>query len=339
MKTVEYNPGAGCEITEWPGVSVIIITRGRNDMAQRAVRTVLACDYPRNKLQVVVQEETDTPSPILGPGVEYHTIPQLDRGFGYNRNRAVAHACHPIIVFTDDDCEVESSWLKHLVRPLVLDPMLSAVGGAVLIPHSGPLGQCESILGLPGGGVYYIHLSRGKYMHWPTFSTCNCAVRGSVLQQAGGFNEALSFGGEDQLLSTTISRHQPVIFNPYARIYHKPRNNLIGIWRWFVRRGIARVAALSHEPDRHKYIRYQLTTSPTIRIVLLLGFCLIMNLHPGKILGMVFLIYYFFTIWRYGWSRKYYPNITTLLLLPFVKILMDMAMDAGILKALLKKIF
>jgi O-antigen/teichoic acid export membrane protein len=56
---------------EWPAVSVIIVTRGRHEAAIEAVHSVLQVDYPAEKLEVVVIEETDNPRPIEGYQVRY----------------------------------------------------------------------------------------------------------------------------------------------------------------------------------------------------------------------------------------------------------------------------
>ncbi len=67
---------------EWPAVSVIIVTRGRHEAAIEAVRSVLQVDYPAEKLEVVVIEETEDPSPIEGDQVRYVAIPMRNLGLG-----------------------------------------------------------------------------------------------------------------------------------------------------------------------------------------------------------------------------------------------------------------
>ena len=41
-------------------------------------------------------------------------------------------------------------------------PAAVAVDGGILLTPCGPVGQCDSILGFPGGGVQYIHAVGGS---------------------------------------------------------------------------------------------------------------------------------------------------------------------------------
>ena len=157
------------EQIDWPSVSVIIVTKGHHDLAKDAVDSVLATEYPIDRRQMVVVEETNKPKPIEGRGVEYHTIPERNLGVAFARNQGVRYAQHKIIAFTDDDCLVEKRWLKEIVKPLLKSDDVAAVAGSVLLPDCGPIGQCENILGFPGGGVKFIHAAQGKTISLPTF--------------------------------------------------------------------------------------------------------------------------------------------------------------------------
>ena len=170
-----------------PEVSVVIISKGNRTMLERATASIGETDYPRSKLQCLVLEETDDPRP-LEPWVEYHTIPVKHRGFGFARNRALSYARNAIILFTDDDCTVEKNWISELINPLRKSQRIAAVGGAVFVPSCGVVGKCENIIGFPGGGMKYVHLAAGKVVRRETFSTCNCAIRRSAIDVAGGFN-------------------------------------------------------------------------------------------------------------------------------------------------------
>ena len=91
---------------------------------------------------------------------------------------------------------MDVGWLKELVASLAEAPAAVAVGGGILLPPCGPVGQCESILGFPGGGAQYIH-AVGGVVPADTFSTCNCVLQREAVQAAGGFDERLRYGGED----------------------------------------------------------------------------------------------------------------------------------------------
>lgn len=224
---------------DWPCVSVVVITKGRHAPTESAVASILATDYPVDRREIIVIEETREACPIQGDNVRYVAIPVRNLGFSFARNQGIRLASAEIIVFTDDDCLVERGWLQELIRPFMESADTIAVAGALLVSGCGAIGECENILGFPGGGVKYLHQARGAMTRWFTFSTCNCALRKSALEIAGGFCEKLKSGGEDSLLSETFLKNGTIFYNPRARVYHQARDSFFGVLFWFIRRGRA----------------------------------------------------------------------------------------------------
>jgi cellulose synthase/poly-beta-1,6-N-acetylglucosamine synthase-like glycosyltransferase len=320
----------------WPQVSVIVITKGRHALAESAVASILATDYPIEKREIIVVEESDVPSPITGEGVKYAAIPLKNIGFPYARNKGVNLASADIIAFTDDDCLVEREWLKELVRPLIESSKVAAVAGAVLVSECGAIGECENILGFPGGGTKYVHRAQGALMRWFTFSTCNCAVRKSAIEMAGGFCEQLKNGGEDMLISAKITECGSILYNPHARVYHKARDSFLGVLRWFVRRGRACVEQARIADDKRAYIAPLVFNSVLLRFAVIIGVCFLIGWPVFPVVGTLALLYYASVLWRFRWARLYYSSIITFLSLPIVKAVMDIGMDIGVLSAVMK---
>lgn len=328
------------EERKWPNVSVIIITKGRHTQAEAAVASVLADDYPAHCREVLVIEETSRPFPITGPGVRYHALPEENRGFPFARNEGVRLALHDVIAFTDDDCLVERGWLKALVSGLLQTPPpgqdpVVAVAGAVRVPPCGPIGECESILGFPGGGVKYLYQLGGSPSDVSTFSTCNCALRRSDLLATGGFDETLRHGGEDERLARRLSATGRIVYHPAAVVRHTPRDSIPGIWRWFVRRGQARADALRSDSTAWRHTPELLRNSPFVRLAtasLVLGALFGWFAIPTLI--ALLLLHAGFILWRFRWSSRYYPGWCTRLCLPMVKLIMDMAYDWGLARGL-----
>jgi glycosyltransferase involved in cell wall biosynthesis len=321
----------GHDITDWPPVSVIIVSRQRPASARRAVASVQAADYPGQR-QIILLEETDHPDPPGNPDILYHTIPLEHKGVGYIRNRALQYAAHPITAFTDDDCTVDRNWLKELVRPFLEQPDTGATAGAVRVPPCGPVGQCENILGFPGGGLRYVEHAHGKWISMHTFSTCNCAVYRTVTGPIT-FDEQCRAGGEDELLSRSISQQHPLLYNPAATVLHAPRDRLDRVFQWFVRRGHARVEMMRRQSGKRKRVWHMLLISPLFRLLLVTLLALLVRCPlPWAWIGAGSL-YYLALCWRYRWSRRYFPRPATLILLPIVKLVMDLGRDIGMLQA------
>lgn len=334
IKQESSNTEAKITPDEWPRVSVIVVTKGNHAEAEAAVASILAADYPEGRREIVVVEETDNPQSIHGPGVRYIVIAPRNLGVGAARNEGLRRATGEVIVFTDDDCLVDRDWLKELVRPLSTHPDAGATAGAVLVPECGPVGRCENILGFPGGGLAYAHASRGGIMAMPTFSTCNCAIRSAALKDGLRFHEGFTFAGEDQLLSRAIAAKHLILYNPAARVRHKPRDSIQGVFKWLVRRGQAQVETLRYSQAKGEHVAYIIYTSTPLRVLAAVVLAAALRIPIAPALGILFILYYISVLWRYRWARKYTVTFRTLALLPIVKLVMDTGMSVGVLKAL-----
>jgi len=332
MSEERTHAAAGDEARLSP-VSVVIISKNNRRLLEQAVVSVGRVDYPRSKLQVVVLEETDDPRQPAS-WVDYHTIPVRNLGFGFARNAALRFARHPLVIFTDDDCTVAPDWIRELTGPLLESPDIAAVGGAVLVPACGAVGQCENILGFPGGGMRYVHTASGQTVRRSTFSTCNCAVRRSAIDAAGGFDESMIYGGEDERISRAIGRGGTIVYRPGAVVYHRPRDSLRSVFGWFVRRGYAQAYRTVTECKRSRRPAAFMRNALAPRAAALAALSAVSGWGMRLFLP-VLLLYYCRLLWKYRWARRYYPSPATTLMVPLVRTVMDAGRDWGTLKGLL----
>ena len=226
-------------------VSIVIVTRQLNPVVERLAERLVAdaATVPGSEVLVVAERfelEQVAPTASLPSGALLVSIPARC-GLAHNRNRAVEAACGDIIVFVDDDCWPVEGWFGHLLAPLA-DGDVSGVMGDVRIPRSTLLGDAISSLGFPAGGslgfaVMFPVDAQGFTAH---LSTLNCALRREVFTIVGGFDESMTFGGEDGELSHRIAQAGlKVRFQPTATVEHAARSDLSEFARWFFRRGRA----------------------------------------------------------------------------------------------------
>lgn len=285
-------------------------------------------DYPRDRFDVVVVEETDRPSPP--PGVTYVPIRREGRGFGYTRAVALRHAGAPLVAFIDDDCIAEPSWLTELVAPLRDDAAIVGVAGAVLVRDANPVGVCESILGFPGGGVRYHWRAAGRLVPTDHLSTCNCAYRREALERVGGFPEVAPWSGEDYLVGRRVSRLGRCVYTPRAVVYHKPRGTLRADFRWFIRRGRQEVWLLRHHPDVFELRAADLVRSSLVlRAALALGVGRAVGIPAPWVLAAMALGYAAAQNVRYGFGWRYYRAAWLPALLPLTKLAMGLGGETG----------
>ncbi len=308
-------------------VSVLISSKDRRALLDQALASLGRLDYPRDRMEIVVVEETESPRPL--PGIRYLPIPRENRGYGYTRSIAVAAARHEILAFTDDDCLVDPLWLRELVTPFMQDKEVAGVAGAVCVQTTDPLAQCENILGFPGGGLKYIAASKGETTPTRYLSTCNCAYRKEIVLEAGGFDLGAKYGGEDYLLAERIAGRHRCLFNPRAVVFHTPRGSLRGIFRWFVRRGKSEIEMRDLVSDRRRHLLQGISASLSLRGLALLLVLLWVREKALPLLLLLGGLYYLAMLWRYRYALHHSRPVAAYLLTPVVKVLMDLGMEWG----------
>ncbi len=316
-----------------PFVSVLISTKDRRDLLRQALESLRQLDYPRDKMELVVVEETSQPE---DPGVDrYVVLPREDRGFAWSRNAALRAASHPLVAFTDDDCIVDRQWLRELAAPFE-DPEIGAVAGAVLAQPFGLLGKTEIVLGFPGGGLRRIACAQEQIRPVRGLSTVNAAARREILQTLGGFSEATGiYGGEDSDLFGRLTERHRAVFNPRALVHHKARDSVGGIARWLYRRGISAIALVRlSRTHRFRSVLGELRSSVFLRLGFVTALLYILGAPMPASLFVLAVVYYALMIVRYRFAWR--PmGLPVLLLTPLSKVLMDAAFDIGRLKGLL----
>ncbi len=312
-------------------ISIVVCSFNRREMMERLVGSLLRMRRSWDA-QIVVVEETDMPVDI--EGAVYVSHPVRGRGIPYARNLALRHCSGEIIVFIDDDCRPADHWLEALLSPFEDQSVVGVQGGVSVPEDGGAIGWAETLLGFPGGGVRRIIQSSGEIQTTREVSTLNCAYRRWVIDRIGGFDERLEKGGEDYVLAKSAIQYGRCVFSPAALVTHMPRGTFGAIWRWFVRRGVADVTMMSLNIQTTRTFRHQVRDSVSTKMLLLAVLFLLLP-HGWILFPISAAVYVVLQCKRYypSW-RKTPAGTTALIILPFVKLTMDMAMDWGRFKTI-----
>jgi len=311
-------------------VSILVCSRDRRQMLDALLGDLSAQKYG-GSIEIVVVEETESPRAL--DGVDYVPIPVCNRGIAFARNLALEHVSHEVVVFVDDDCRVAPDWLRTLLPPLD-DPRVLGVQGGVTVPEdTNAIGWAETLLGFPGGGYSRVVQAHGACQDTLEVSTLNAAYRKSAIEKAGGFPEGARFGGEDYVLAKRVAEQGRLLFVPNAIVRHAARGGLAAIWRWFIRRGMAEIGLLRSGLSPSGYKNFLLRSSIFLKFGIILltvpwfGWVLPLVL-PAGLAAM--------TWWRLRWVRDV-SDIPRMgfRVAPLVRLIMDVATDAGRLWALL----
>ncbi len=231
-------------ISDAPLVSVVIATKDREAELRRCLDRLLASSYDTFEVLVVDNGPTNDRTARMvrtlpDPRVRYINLPVA--GVSRARNRGLAEAEGSIIAFTDDDVEVDGSWLERLVRTFTTSPDSDAVTGLVVPAALDTSAQLifEEMGGFDRGLQPRTFTLRSD----PTGSAMypfavgnlgsgnNMAFRRESLERLGGFDESLGPGtraraGEDMyLLLDVLLSGGTLRYEPAAIVRHHHRSD------------------------------------------------------------------------------------------------------------------
>jgi GT2 family glycosyltransferase len=221
-----------------------IIARRRIPELERLVDFLLELDGGHD-CEIVVGVETpgcETPAEECDErGVRWLQIPAR-QGLGYNRNRVLDAARGEFIFGVDDDCVPQPGWYEELLGTVV-EPGIDGAVGDIRIPPAGFLGDSISALGFPAGGSagYATMFPVAEDGSTDNLAIGNCVLRATTVRELGGFDESMTYGGEDTELAHRFNAAgKRILFVPSAVIEHPARTSLAEFIRWSYVRGRAK---------------------------------------------------------------------------------------------------
>jgi GT2 family glycosyltransferase len=226
-----------------PTVSVVIVTRGRPQRVLRTIRSILACRYPHERYDVII---VDTPedgeAPLnfddadLPADATVRVVVEPLQGISRGRNRGLWEASGEIVVFADDDVDVDENWLPTLIAGFELGDRVDAVSGPTLpAAIETPTERWfEGFGGLQRGYETQVYSLDDPPADQPLFpfipgalgSGRSMAFRRDAFRRLGGFDPVLgpptpTLAGEDiEGLLRFVLKGRQVVHEPAALVWH-----------------------------------------------------------------------------------------------------------------------
>ncbi len=211
------------EMTVWPQVSIIIPAHGRAEATRRCVQSLLALDYPADRLEIIVVDDASTPP--LAEALRDLPIQLLrqERNIGQSaaRNLAATLASGAILAFIDNDCVAEPDWLRRLL-PYLDDPAVAIVGGRVTAPPArGAVAAFEAVRSPLDMGAMETEVTPNAAVSY--LPTCNLLVRRDVLRAHDGFDATLRVGEDVDFIWRTLRSGHRAWYIPAGQVVHDHR--------------------------------------------------------------------------------------------------------------------
>ena len=226
--------GAPPQTNPLPLAPIAVCTRNRTQDLARCLPALLALPNHGQEILVIDNCPADdsTARLVAGYGDRVRYVREDRPGLNVARNRAMREARHPIVAFNDDDALPDPGWLRALLSNFA-DPLAMAVTGLTM-----PL-ELET----PAQEWFERHspFERGFNRAAYDFTTlpalaaaragagANMALRRSIIEQVGPFDETLDAGtpthsgGDTEMLGRILAAGGRIIYEPAALNWHRHR--------------------------------------------------------------------------------------------------------------------
>lgn len=227
-------------------LSIIVCTRDRPQDLRMCLESLVQLNPGRHRLELIVVDNNpasgETKAVLADfPQVRYET--EARPGVAYGRNWGLIAAQGDIVAYIDDDVKVPSNWPSRILAPFADDQVMCVSGLVLPLELENESQEMFEKYGALGRGykprifdTNFFWRSKKHIVHtWDLGGTANVAIRKSVLNESGMFDETLGPGlptgvGEDIYMFYRILKAGHICYyEPAAYVWHKHRTSMAAL--------------------------------------------------------------------------------------------------------------
>lgn len=238
-----------------PLATIVLPIRNEARHIAACLGAVLAQDYPRDRMEVLVMDgmSDDGTREIVGriaaghPDLPVRILDNPGRIVPCAMNRALEHARGDVIVRIDGHCEIAPDYVRACVSTLS-ETGADCVGGPQVARGSSAFGEAVALATNHPFGV------GGSRLHYASARTPSDTVymgtyRRDVFGRVGRYDEAMACNEDDEFHYRLRAHGCQVILDPAIRAtYHVNRESVRALWRQYFRFGLWKVRVAQKVP-------------------------------------------------------------------------------------------
>jgi len=205
--------GENCLQADGHKVSVILLTKNSSATIQKSIESIFQQTRQPDEVVVVDGNSGDNTLEIV-KNYPIKLVSEPGLGFGHARNLGIKNTSGDIMFFIDSDCYAEPDWIEKTLPHFDLNPEVAAVTGRTNLWNTES--AVARFLACVGGRMNM--LTRRRFVK--IAPTMNLALKREVVDEVGGFNEAL-IRCEDTDLTYKISKSHKILYEPDAIVWFK----------------------------------------------------------------------------------------------------------------------
>ncbi len=213
--------------------TVAVCTRDRPEDLGRCLEALAR--LPDDGQEIVVIDSASTSDATRRVAEQFPRVRYIREerpGLDIARNRALMEARHEIVAYTDDDAAPAPDWLRTL-RSGFADPRTLCVTGLTLpIELETPAQEWFELSNGFGRGyrrIVHDGIEADPFLVARVGAGVNMALRRSILELVGGFDEALDAGtpthsgGDHDMFTRILAAGYRIVYEPTALNWHRHR--------------------------------------------------------------------------------------------------------------------
>ena len=195
-----------------PIVSVIIPTLNEESYIGDCIASVLNCDYPKEKLEIIVCDNGSTDNTIqIAQSLGAKVIIDRSKKIGGLRNLGYKLSSGEVLGFLDADCTVTKDWIKNAIAILRKDHV-GVTGAPCMPPETGS--WIEKTWG------FYVQTQHGSNGEARYINSGNCFIRKDVFRLVGGFSETLESSEDTDICFRIREKGYKILQNKAVAAVH-----------------------------------------------------------------------------------------------------------------------
>lgn len=230
-----------------PFCSIIILNYNGEKFIKKTLESVVALDYPKKDFEIIIVDNfsTDNSKKIIDKliviPVKTGIQPKIttvflkkNLGFSCGNNVGIKQAKGTYIILLNNDCIVDTNWLKELVTLAEKGEKIFAVNSKIYLGNTSKIqnagiriflnGYAQDIGAIPNNKVQDYEEDIGQYDKEKEIdAACGAAVlyRKSILDKIGVLDESFFLYYEDVEISERAKKHgYKVVYAPKAVVHH-----------------------------------------------------------------------------------------------------------------------
>ena len=210
-------------------LSVVICAYNRDYFLEKLVNSLMDQTYDKDLYEIIIidNNSTDNTADIANKLINNNPVSiiryylETNQGLSFARNRGIRESVGRFIAFIDDDAYTTKHYIHNICYAFNLNDNFSAAGGKVIpVFESGK--EPDWLSKYIEGVLAKVDMGNSITKFSKKFPVgCNMIFRRELLEEIGGFNDAITFRSDEKYVFRRVKKlKKTIMYFPDIIVYH-----------------------------------------------------------------------------------------------------------------------